>query len=187
MPFPLRTVAPLRLCRLEEDGVAAPRRDKEEGPAAGLLFGSLEEVCSHSLVSLLWQLSDLSRCATDVFGGIQKQTDSLGRRSAQLQRRLDSLRALATRLDHRKVKIRESGTTAIGPALAGWGDGWGRKRRLPGGLWLDLAPQDSYGGSPCQSERISAASLRGAISANLLLIHNREGGKEGRKILIPPP
>ncbi|XP_053145186.1 NHS-like protein 1 isoform X4 [Hemicordylus capensis] len=107
MPFPLRTVAPLKLCRLEEEDVAVPR-DKE-GPAgrssAGLLFGSLEEVCSHSLVSLLWQLSDLSRCASDVFGGIQNQADSLGRRSAQLQRRLDSLKALAARLDHRKVKI----------------------------------------------------------------------------------
>ncbi|XP_060128702.1 NHS-like protein 1 isoform X3 [Zootoca vivipara] len=109
MPFPLRTVSPLKLCRLEEDAVAAPR-DKGgshagRGGAEGLLFGSLEEVCSHSLVSLLWQLSDLSRCAGDVFGGIQTQADSLGRRSARLQHRLDSLKALAARLDHRKVKI----------------------------------------------------------------------------------
>ncbi|XP_060096148.1 NHS-like protein 1 [Heteronotia binoei] len=108
MPFPMRTVAPLKLCRLEED-VAAPR-DKEGyagrgGGGAGLCFGSLEEVCSHSLVSLLWQLSDLSRCASEVFGGIQEQADSLGRRSAHLQRRLDCLRSLVSRLDHRKVKI----------------------------------------------------------------------------------
>ncbi|XP_062980686.1 NHS-like protein 1 isoform X2 [Elgaria multicarinata webbii] len=107
MPFPLRTVSPLKLCRLEED--VAAQRDKEghagRGAAAGLLFGSLEEVCSHSLVSLLWQLSDLSRCASDVFGGIQNQADSLGRRGAQLQHRLDSLKAVAARLDHRKVKI----------------------------------------------------------------------------------
>lgn len=109
MPFPLRTVAPLKLCRLEEDVAASPR-DKEGHAGrggAGVLFDSLEEVCSHSLVSLLWQLSDLSHCASDVFGGIQNQADSLGRRSAQLQRRLDSLKALAARLDHRKVKIRE--------------------------------------------------------------------------------
>ncbi|XP_077207548.1 NHS-like protein 1 isoform X3 [Paroedura picta] len=109
MPFPKRTVAPLKLRRLEEE-VAAPR-DKEGhagrggGGGAGLLFGSLEEVCSHSLVALLWQLSDLSRCASEVFGGIHEQADSLGRRSAHLQRRLDCLRPLATRLDHRKVKI----------------------------------------------------------------------------------
>ncbi|XP_054830745.1 NHS-like protein 1 [Eublepharis macularius] len=108
MPFPLRTVAPLKLCRLEEDKKESDPRDKE-GHAGrgdgGLLFGSLEEVCSHSLVSLLWQLSDLSRCASEVFGGIQEQADSLGRRSAHLQRRLDCLRSLASRLDHRKVKI----------------------------------------------------------------------------------
>ncbi|KAL8186575.1 UNVERIFIED_CONTAM: hypothetical protein K2H54_074230 [Gekko kuhli] len=109
MPFPLRTVGPLKRCRLEEDG-AAPR-DKEGhagrggGGGAGLLLGSLEEVSSHSLVSLLGQLSDLSRCASEVFGGIQEQADSLGRRSVRLQRRLDGLRSLVSRLDHRKVKI----------------------------------------------------------------------------------
>lgn len=115
MPFPLRTVAPLKLCRWEEDAAAATARDKEGlagrggggSGGAGLLFGSLAEVCSHSLVSLLGQLSDLSRCAGEVFGGIQEQADSLGRRSAHLQRRLDCLRALAARLDHRKVPVRE--------------------------------------------------------------------------------
>ncbi|KAJ7341982.1 hypothetical protein JRQ81_008155 [Phrynocephalus forsythii] len=102
MPFPLRTVSPLRLCRLEEE---APR-DKEGPPGAReLRFGSLEEVCAHSLVSLLWQLSDLSRCAGDIFGGIQSQVDRLGRRSGQLQRRLDAVKALAARLDHRKVPV----------------------------------------------------------------------------------
>ncbi|KAM6460737.1 NHS-like protein 1 isoform 5-T5 [Liasis olivaceus] len=107
MPFPLRTVSPLKLCRLEEGAAAAPR-DKEghaRRSGAGLLFGSLEEVCSRSLVSLLWQLSDLSRCASDIFGGIQSEADSLGCRSARLQRRLDSLKALVGCLDHRKVKV----------------------------------------------------------------------------------
>uniref|UniRef100_A0ACB8GCA0 Uncharacterized protein n=1 Tax=Sphaerodactylus townsendi TaxID=933632 RepID=A0ACB8GCA0_9SAUR len=106
----MRTVAPLKLHHLEED-VAAPtdkggQAGRAGGGGAGLLFGSLEEVCSYSLVCLLWQLSDLSRCASEVFGGIQEQADSLGRRSAHLQRRLDGLRSLASRLDHRKVKIR---------------------------------------------------------------------------------
>ncbi|XP_074804608.1 NHS-like protein 1 isoform X3 [Natator depressus] len=117
MPFPLRTVEPLKLCRLE-DALPGPAKagDKERARAAGgagsgrrgaglLLFGSLEQVSSHSLVSLLWQLSDLSRCASDIFGEIQSQADALCRRSARLQRRLGSLRALSARLDHRRVKI----------------------------------------------------------------------------------
>ncbi|KAM7172514.1 NHS-like protein 1 isoform 4-T6 [Macrochelys suwanniensis] len=120
MPFPLRTVEPLKLCRLDNAGGDAPlgpakAGDKERARAAGgagssrrgaglLLFGSLEQVSSHSLVSLLWQLSDLSRCASDIFGGIQSQADALCRRSARLQRRLGSLRALSARLDHRRVK-----------------------------------------------------------------------------------
>nr|XP_005280405.1 NHS-like protein 1 isoform X3 [Chrysemys picta bellii] len=123
MPFPLRTVEPLKLCRLEDaggDALLGPAKagDKERAQAAGgagsggrrrgaglLLFGSLEQVSSHSLVSLLWQLSDLSRCASDIFGEIQSQADALCRRSARLQRRLGSLRALSARLDHRRVKI----------------------------------------------------------------------------------
>ncbi|XP_048700335.2 NHS-like protein 1 isoform X5 [Caretta caretta] len=117
MPFPLRTVEPLKLCRLE-DALPGPAKagDKERARAGGgagsgrrgaglLLFGSLEQVSSHSLVSLLWQLSDLSRCASDIFGEIQSQADALCRRSARLQRRLGSLRALSARLDHRRVKI----------------------------------------------------------------------------------
>lgn len=123
MPFPLRTVAPLQLCRLEEGAAALPR-DKEghaRRNGAGLLFDSLEEVCSRSLVSLLWQLSDLSRWASDIFGGIQSEADSLGRRSVRLRCRLESLKALAGCLDHRKVKVRKS--LACGCNLAGELDG----------------------------------------------------------------
>ncbi|XP_029141717.1 NHS-like protein 1 [Protobothrops mucrosquamatus] len=111
MPFPLRTVAPLKLCRLEEGAAAAAavQRDKDghaRRSGAGLrLFGSLEEVCSRSLVSLVWQLSDLSRWASDIFSGIQSEADSLGRRSVRLRGRLESLKALAGGLDHRKVKV----------------------------------------------------------------------------------
>ncbi|XP_042303340.1 NHS-like protein 1 isoform X2 [Sceloporus undulatus] len=104
MPFPLRTVSPRRLRRLEAE------EEEEEGrdggpPPLPLLLGSLEEASSRALVSLLGQLSDLSRCAGDLFGGIQSQAEGLGLRSARLRRRLDALGARANRLDHRKVPV----------------------------------------------------------------------------------
>ncbi|XP_074943853.1 NHS-like protein 1 isoform X3 [Phalacrocorax aristotelis] len=119
MPFPLRTVEPLKLCRLEEAGGegaerGGPAPGEHGGPAEGgggrrrgavPLFGALEQVSSYALVSLLMQLSDLSRCAGDIFGGILSEADSLCHRNARLQRRLGALEALLARLDHRKVKI----------------------------------------------------------------------------------
>ncbi|XP_043858227.1 NHS-like protein 1 isoform X2 [Dromiciops gliroides] len=73
--------------------------------AGGLLFTSLEQVSAHSLVFLLWQLSDLSRCAGDIFAEIEGQAAALGFRAARLHGRLAALQAAAGRLDHRKVKI----------------------------------------------------------------------------------
>uniref|UniRef100_A0A7N4V6U0 NHS like 1 n=1 Tax=Sarcophilus harrisii TaxID=9305 RepID=A0A7N4V6U0_SARHA len=73
--------------------------------AGGLLFTSLEQVSAHSLVFLLWQLSDLSRCAGDIFAEIEGEAVALGRRAARLHSRLDALQAAAGRLDHRKVLI----------------------------------------------------------------------------------
>ncbi|CAM9893243.1 unnamed protein product, partial [Bubo scandiacus] len=122
MPFPLRTLEPLKLCRLEEaGGDGAERGGPAPGDHAGAaeggggrrrgavpLFGALEQVSSYALVSLLMQLSDLSRCAGDIFGGILSEADSLCHRNARLQRRLGALEALLVRLDHRKVKIRET-------------------------------------------------------------------------------
>ncbi|XP_054018620.1 NHS-like protein 1 isoform X3 [Dryobates pubescens] len=119
MPFPLRTLEPLKLCRLEEaGGDSAERGGPAPGDHAGAaegsggrrrsavpLFGALEQVSSYALVSLLMQLSDLSRCAGDIFGGILTEADSLCHRNARLQRRLGALEALLARLDHRKVKI----------------------------------------------------------------------------------
>lgn len=121
MPFPLRTLEPLKLCRLEEaSGDGAERGGPAPGDHAGTaeggggrrrgavpLFGTLEQVSSYALVSLLMQLSDLSRCAGDIFGGILSEADSLCHRNARLQRRLGALEELLSRLDHRKVKIRE--------------------------------------------------------------------------------
>ncbi|XP_068040880.1 NHS-like protein 1 isoform X3 [Anomalospiza imberbis] len=119
MPFPLRTLEPLKLCRLEEaGGDGAERGGPAPGDHAGTaeggggrrrgavpLFGTLEQVSSYALVSLLMQLSDLSRCAGDIFGGILSEADSLCHRNARLQRRLGALEELLARLDHRKVKI----------------------------------------------------------------------------------
>lgn len=116
MPFPLRTLEPLKLCRLEEAGGDGPAPGEHAGAAEGSggrrrgavpLFGTLEQVSSYALVSLLMQLSDLSRCAGDIFGGILSEADSLCHRNARLQRRLGALEELLARLDHRKVKIRE--------------------------------------------------------------------------------
>lgn len=74
--------------------------------AAGTpLFRSLEQVSSHTLVCLLAQLADLSRCAGDIFGELEGQAAALGHRTAELHRRLDALHAAAARLDHRRVKI----------------------------------------------------------------------------------
>ncbi|KAM4866524.1 NHS-like protein 1 isoform 3-T3 [Thomomys bottae] len=95
MPFHQRTVEPARLRRPE---AAA-------GAADAPLFRSLEQVSSHTLVCLLAQLADLSRCAGDIFGELEGQAAALGQRTARLHRRLDALHAAAARLDHRRVKI----------------------------------------------------------------------------------
>lgn len=99
MPFHQRSVEPARLRRPEEAA----------GALAGdpPLFRSLEQVSSHTLVCLLAQLADLSRCAGDIFGELEGQAAALGHRTAELHRRLDALHAAAARLDHRRVKIRE--------------------------------------------------------------------------------
>ncbi|XP_026642032.1 NHS-like protein 1 isoform X1 [Microtus ochrogaster] len=97
MPFHQRSVEPARLRRPEETAVAR---------AAGApLFRSLEQVSSHTLVCLLAQLADLSRCAGDIFGELEGQAAALGHRTAELHRRLDALHAATARLDHRRVKI----------------------------------------------------------------------------------
>ncbi|XP_053446616.1 NHS-like protein 1 isoform X4 [Nycticebus coucang] len=96
MPFHQRTVEPARLRRPE-----AAAAEAEDAP----LFRSLEQVSSHTLVCLLSQLADLSRCAGDIFGELEGQAAALGHRTAVLHRRLDTLHATAARLDHRRVKI----------------------------------------------------------------------------------
>ncbi|XP_052025983.1 NHS-like protein 1 isoform X1 [Apodemus sylvaticus] len=97
MPFHQRTVEPARLRRPEEAALA-----RAGDPP---LFRSLEQVSSHTLVCLLSQLADLSRCAGDIFGELEGQAAALGHRTAELHRRLDALHAAAARLDHRRVKI----------------------------------------------------------------------------------
>lgn len=99
MPFHQRSVEPARLRRPEETAVARAARAP--------LFRSLEQVSSHTLVCLLAQLADLSRCAGDIFGELEGQAAALSHRTAELHRRLDALHAATARLDHRRVKIRE--------------------------------------------------------------------------------
>ncbi|XP_051020421.1 LOW QUALITY PROTEIN: NHS-like protein 1 [Acomys russatus] len=97
MPFHQRSVEPARLRRPEETAVARAARAP--------LFRSLEQVSSHTLVCLLAQLADLSRCAGDIFGELEGQAAALGHRTAELHRRLEALHAATARLDHRRVKI----------------------------------------------------------------------------------
>ncbi|XP_029413981.1 NHS-like protein 1 isoform X3 [Nannospalax galili] len=97
MPFHQRSLQPARLRRPEAAALA--------GAAGAPLFRSLEQVSSHSLVCLLAQLADLSRCAGDIFGELEGQAAALGHRTAELHRRLDALHAVAAHLDHRRVKI----------------------------------------------------------------------------------
>ncbi|XP_027706435.1 NHS-like protein 1 isoform X1 [Vombatus ursinus] len=97
---------PGRAPQLSAGAAGGPATAEGAGAGAGgLLFTSLEQVSAHSLVFLLWQLSDLSRCAGDIFAEIEGQAAALGRRAARLHGRLDALQVAAGSLDHRKVKI----------------------------------------------------------------------------------
>ncbi|XP_053566641.1 NHS-like protein 1 isoform X3 [Bombina bombina] len=99
MPFPLRTVQPTYVCRFD----ASDGQESCKGPA--LIFNSLQEVSSHSLLAIIRQLSDLSKHAEDIFGGIQGEAVALGQRSAHLQHRLSSLQPKIAHLDHKKVPV----------------------------------------------------------------------------------
>lgn len=160
MPFHQRTVEPARL--------------RGSGAAAGAdapLFRSLEQVSSHTLVCLLAQLADLSRCAGDVFGQLEGQAAALGRRTAALHRRLDTLHAAAARLDHRRVKIREW------PA----GRGRGSRREAPGEL-LPPAPWRPRAGSRAAAR----SSPRRASVSGSRVGHpgpHRAGGRSVRRSL----
>ncbi|XP_030628402.1 NHS-like protein 1 [Chanos chanos] len=94
MPFPDRTVEPRRVCRLRNRDGKSP-----------VLFSSLEEVCCHTLTSILRQLSDLSRHASDIFLGIETQAGLIWDRSSRIQGRLETLQNVVRKCDPKKVKI----------------------------------------------------------------------------------
>ncbi|XP_022541835.2 NHS-like protein 1 isoform X2 [Astyanax mexicanus] len=112
MPFHQRSVEPRRVSRLKaveggrgcgaEDGLAPPegRRFRR-----AVLFSSLEEVSCHTLGSVLRQLSDLSRHASEVFFSIEEEAGVLSERSSRIQSRLERIQSIAQQLDHRKIKI----------------------------------------------------------------------------------
>lgn len=114
MPFHQRIVEPRHLSRL-------PRRDgKTLGEEDGafivvdgrklrkpVLFTALDEVCSHTMINILHQLSDLSRNASDIFLGIEMEAGMVFQRSCRIQVRLETLHNAVIKFDHKKIKIRK--------------------------------------------------------------------------------
>lgn len=108
MPFHQRTIEPRRVSRLSARDGWKPRegsgRRKLRRP---VLYSSLDEVGCHTLTSLIQQLSDLSRHASDIFLGIEMEAGMVFRRSCRIQGRLHNLQNEVLKLDPKKVKIRK--------------------------------------------------------------------------------
>lgn len=107
MPFPERTVEPHLVNRLRGSDVSEKSFITPDGRRVRkpVLFSSLEEVCCHSLTSILYQLSDLSRHASDIFLGIQTQAGLISQRTSRIQVRLERLQLTARKFDAKTVKI----------------------------------------------------------------------------------
>lgn len=109
MPFPQRAVEPQLLCRLRgsdgpEKSFITPDGRRVRKP---VLFSSLEEVCCHTFTSILHQLSDLSRHASDIFLGIETQAGLISHRTSRIQARLERIQLTVHTLDPKSVKIRK--------------------------------------------------------------------------------
>ncbi|XP_067273692.1 NHS-like protein 1 isoform X2 [Pseudorasbora parva] len=107
MPFPERTVEPQLVSRLRgsdvlERSFVTPDGRRVRKP---VLFSSLEEVCCHSLTSILHQLSDLSRHASDIFLGIETQAVVISQRTSRIQVRLERLQLTARKFDPKTIQI----------------------------------------------------------------------------------
>uniref|UniRef100_A0A673LVT8 NHS-like protein 1 n=1 Tax=Sinocyclocheilus rhinocerous TaxID=307959 RepID=A0A673LVT8_9TELE len=107
MPFPERTVEPELVSRLRgsagsEKSFTTPDGRRVRKP---VLFSSLEEVCCHTLTSILHQLSDLSRHASDIFLGIETQAVLITRRTSTIQVRLERLQLTVYKFDPKTIKI----------------------------------------------------------------------------------
>ncbi|KAG7508559.1 hypothetical protein JOB18_016943 [Solea senegalensis] len=107
MPFLQRSVEPRRVSRLSaRDGCwthgEEPGRRKLRKP---VLFSSLDEVSCHTLTNIIYQLSDLSRHASEIFLGIEMEAGMVFRRSCRIQGRLQFLQDEVCNFDPKKVKI----------------------------------------------------------------------------------
>lgn len=108
MPFHQRSVEPRRVSRLSaRDGWRPAEENGRRRLRRPVLFSSLEDVACHTLTSIIYQLSDLSRHANDIFLGIEREAEEVFRRSYKIQGRLRSLQSEIHTLDPKKVKIRE--------------------------------------------------------------------------------
>ncbi|KAK9956572.1 hypothetical protein ABG768_014297 [Culter alburnus] len=107
MPFPERTVEPQLVSRLRGSDVSEKSFVTPDGRRVRkpVLFSSLEEVCCHSLTSILHQLSDLSGHASDIFLGIETQAVLISQRTSRIQVRLERLQLTARKFDPKTIKI----------------------------------------------------------------------------------
>lgn len=115
MPFPERTVEPQLVSRLRRSDVSEKSFMTPDGRRVRkpVLFSSLEEVCCHSLTSILHQLSDLSRHASDIFLGIETQAVLISQRTSRIQVRLERLQLTARKFDPKTIKIRKFRGSAL--------------------------------------------------------------------------
>lgn len=108
MPFHQRTVEPRRVSRI------SARDTRRSGGENGrrrlrkpVLFSELDEVSCHTLTSVIHQLSDLSRHASDIFLGIEMEAGLVFQRTSRIQGRLRSLQGELNKLDHKNISIRK--------------------------------------------------------------------------------
>lgn len=108
MPLHQRTIEPRCVSRLSaRDGWTPVEEAGTRKLRKPVLFSSLDEVSCHTLTSMIHQLSDLSRHASDIFLGIEMEAAMVFRRSCRIQGRLQVLQGEVHKLDPKKVKIRK--------------------------------------------------------------------------------
>lgn len=108
MPFYQRTVEPRRVSRIPaRDSRKAGGENGRRRLRKAVLFSELDEVSCHTLTSMIQQLSDLSRHASDIFMGIEMEARVVFRRTCRIQGRLRSLQGELNKLDHKNIKIRK--------------------------------------------------------------------------------
>lgn len=108
MPFHQRSVEPRRVSRLPPRDGWPPRdepgRRRLRKP---VLYSSLDEVSCQTLTNIMYQLSDLSRHASDIFLGIEVEAGMVFRRSRRIQGRLQILQDEVAKFEPKNIKIRK--------------------------------------------------------------------------------